>query len=69
MTTQDLEKLLQEQHETGSSAFGRLWQGPKSDWQALNTLLLLNDGCRLCRYSDGFLCVGCGRLQVSNRYL
>lgn len=55
IATQKLERFLLEQHEVGTGAFGRLWQGVRSNWPQLCALVAWRDNLPADKLPSDFL--------------
>jgi len=55
ITLQRLEKFLQQYHEAGRAAFGRMWQGTHSNWSHLSALVAWRSGWTPGKLSSDFL--------------
>ncbi len=55
ITLQRLEQFLQQYHEAGRAAFGRMWQGTYSNWPHLSALVAWRSGWAPGKLSSDFL--------------
>jgi very-short-patch-repair endonuclease len=64
---QKIEKLLGEQHEAGLNGFGELWQGVRSDWQPMMSLLTWRNALPVDKLPKDFL-VHCAKITTPSEW-
>lgn len=62
LASQRAEKFLQDNDEAGKQAFGRLWQGLRSDWQKLSAILQWHADLNFEALPKGFL-AACAKID------